>query len=102
MVDPGDNRHGRGVGLWGIETEQIPERTFAMDPIQAIAARHVSQPRRSEAEEIEAFYNSHAFAGLHEARRRLLHLVQLLRDWRLRIADKAQTKPEIASTAGRV
>ena len=73
-----------------------------MDPIQAIAARQVSHIRKSEAEEVEAFYNAHAFAGLHDARRALKHLVELLRDARSRLGDKAPTAPKFVSRAGRV
>jgi hypothetical protein len=73
-----------------------------MDPIQAIAARQVSPVRKSEAEEIEAFYDAHAFAGLHDAQRALKHLVQLLRDARSRLGRKAPTAPKFVSRAGRV
>jgi hypothetical protein len=73
-----------------------------MDPIQAIAARQVSHIRKSEAEEVEAFYNAHAFAGLHDARRALKHLVKLLRDARSSLGHKAPTAPKFVSRAGRV
>jgi hypothetical protein len=72
-----------------------------MDPLQAIAARQVSLARKSEADEIDAFYDAHALEGLHNARRALMHLVRLLRDARSRLGRKAPTAPEIASGAGR-
>lgn len=72
-----------------------------MDPLQASAARYVSPVRKSEVEEIEAFYDTHAFAGWHKSRRALLLLVQMLRTVRGRRGGEAPTTPEIASTAGR-
>jgi len=72
-----------------------------MDPLHAIAARQVSPVRKSEAEEIEAFYDAHAFAGLHDARRALMYLIQRLRDARGRLGRKVPTAPGIASAAER-
>lgn len=72
-----------------------------MDPLQAIAAHQVSPNRKSEAEEAEDFYQTHAFAGLHGARRALLHLVLSLRAIRIRLGRDAPTAPKIVSKAGR-
>lgn len=72
-----------------------------MDPLQAIAAHQVSPARKSEAKEVQAFYDTHAFAGWHDARRTFMHLVQLLRNARGRLGRKAPTGQEIASAAGR-
>jgi hypothetical protein len=72
-----------------------------MDPLQAIAAHQVSPIRKSKSEEIEAFYDAHAFAGVHNARRALIHLIQLLRGAPSRLGRKAPTAPKFVSIAGR-
>ncbi|NNF23794.1 MAG: hypothetical protein HKN63_03160 [Rhodobacteraceae bacterium] len=40
-----------------------------MDHIHCIAAQRISTSRKSEAEDVDAFYSAYAFAGFHTCRK---------------------------------
>lgn len=69
-----------------------------MDPFQATAARHVRPTHKSEAEEIDAFYEDNAFESLLVLRNAVSRFARLLRSAPRRLA---RPRTEIATAPRR-